>query len=77
MIFYISKLARISLSALVILPLGLAFKVETASAKLNFDLNTEHNLPAKNIIAQVELDNSIAVSNVRYRSRLAERGVSE
>jgi hypothetical protein len=68
MTFNISKLAQISLVALVVSSLGIAFNVGTASAKLNIDRNTERNLPAKNIIAQVKLDNSIAATNNRDRS---------
>jgi hypothetical protein len=62
---YISKLARISLVALVIVPLGLTCNVKTAGAKLNIDRNTELNLPAENIIAQGKLDRSIAATNDR------------
>jgi hypothetical protein len=65
---HISKFAQFALVALAIIPLGLAFNTEKASAKLNTTQNTEHNLPAKNIIAQVELDNLIATSNNRDRS---------
>jgi trehalose/maltose hydrolase-like predicted phosphorylase len=73
-----SKLTQISLVALVSLPLGVAFKVEPVSAKSNITQNTEHNLPAKNIIAKVELDGSApAASDSRAESMsLVKQGLA-
>jgi hypothetical protein len=65
---HIFKLAQMSLVALAFVPLGLTFNVGAASAKLNTTQNIQHNLPAKNIIAKVDPDNSIATSNNRDRS---------